>query len=380
MEEYPRYELGPSRPPSEAHSLLLRLTRSCPWNRCEFCTTNKGKKFSLRTVEEIKKDIETVKIIQEKISALSWRTGWGGNTKEAAARVYENPPNDSFRVVALWLYFGGRTVFLQDANSIILRTPDLVEVLKFLKQTLPSIDRITSYGSSKVTARKRLEELKEIHAAGLSRLHIGIESGHDEVLKYVLKGATAEEHIRAGQNVVAAGISLSEYVMPGLGGRKWSQEHARETARVLNEINPDFIRLRSLVLREDLPLYGKYKSGEFELLTDDEVVMEIAEFLKELKVDSNLLSDHIENLLPEVEGKLPEDKEKMLNVINRYLSLPPEERLIYRLGRRTGHYNGLSDIHHPVKRSRIEKLLQHIQGRGEDVEEIIFNLKQGYLV
>jgi radical SAM superfamily enzyme YgiQ (UPF0313 family) len=331
-------------------------------------------------VEEIKKDIETVKIIQEKISALSWRTGWGGNTKEAAARVYENPPNDSFRVVALWLYFGGRTVFLQDANSIILRTPDLVEVLKFLKQTLPSIDRITSYGSSKVTARKRLEELKEIHAAGLSRLHIGIESGHDEVLKYVLKGATAEEHIRAGQNVVAAGISLSEYVMPGLGGRKWSQEHARETARVLNEINPDFIRLRSLVLREDLPLYGKYKSGEFELLTDDEVVMEIAEFLKELKVDSNLLSDHIENLLPEVEGKLPEDKEKMLNVINRYLSLPPEERLIYRLGRRTGHYNGLSDIHHPVKRSRIEKLLQHIQGRGEDVEEIIFNLKQGYLV
>lgn len=380
MEEYPRHELGPSRPPSEAHSLLLRLTRSCPWNRCEFCTTNKGKKFSLRTVEEIKKDIETVKTIQEKINALSWKMGCGGNIKEAAARVYENPPNDSFRVVALWLYFGGKTVFLQDANSIILRTPDLVEVLKFLKQTLPTVNRITSYGSSKVTARKSLEDLKEIREAGLSRLHVGIESGHDEVLKYVLKGATAEEHIRAGQKVVAAGISLSEYVMPGLGGKKWSHEHALATARVLNEINPDFIRLRSLVLREDLPLYQKYKNGEFELLSDDEVVMEIAEFIRELKVTSNLLSDHIENLLPEVEGKLPDDKEKMLDVINQYLSLPPEERLIYRLGRRTGHYNSLSDLYHPVKRRNIERLLQQIQSRGDDVEEIIFNLKQGYLV
>ena len=379
MEEYPSFEMGPSRPPSEAHSLLLRLTRSCPWNRCEFCTTNKGKKFSIRTVEEIKKDIETVKTIQEKIYVLS---GGNGNeeNKRAAARVHENPPNESFWMVSLWLFYGGKTVFLQDANSIVLRTPDMVEVLKFLKQMLPTIDRITSYGSSKVTAHKSLEELKEIHAAGLSRLHIGIESGCNEVLKYVRKGATAEEHIRAGQNVVASGISLSEYVMPGLGGKKWSQKHALETARVINEINPDFIRLRSLVLREDLPLYEKYKSGEFELLSDDEVVMEIAEFVKNLSVSSNLLSDHVENLLPDVEGKLPEDKEKILAVINRYLSLPPEERLIYRLGRRSGHYNGLSDLYHPTKRASMERLLQQIKGSGKDVEGIIFNLKQGYLV
>ena len=377
MEEYPSFEMGPSRPPSEARSLLLRLTRSCPWNKCEFCTTNKGKKFSLRTVEEIKKDIETVKAIQEKI--LSQGDGKEGN-RRVAAHAHENPPNESFWMVSLWLFYGGKTVFLQDANGIVLRTPDMVEVLKFLKQTLPTVERITSYGSSKVTAHKSLEELKEIHEAGLSRLHIGIESGYDEILKYVRKGVTAEEHIRAGQNVVASGISLSDYVMPGLGGKKWSQKHALETARVINEINPDFIRLRSLVLREGLPLYEKYKSGELELLSDDEVAREIAEFIRELKVESNLVSDHIENLLPEVEGKLPEDQENILNVINRYLSLPSEERLIYRLGRRSGHYNGLDDLSHPGKRASMERLLQQIQRSGKDVEDVIFNLKQGYLV
>jgi len=177
MEEYPRYELGPSRPPSEAHSLLLRLTRSCPWNRCEFCTTNKGKKFSLRTVEEIKKDIKTVKIIQEKIKMLD------------LARIYEDPPNDSFRVVALWLYFGGRTVFLQDADSIIMRTPDLVEVLQFLKQTLPAITRITSYGSSRSTARKSLEELKEIHGASKAATMRCCNTSGKEPLPMSMSGA-----------------------------------------------------------------------------------------------------------------------------------------------------------------------------------------------
>lgn len=379
-QEVLQFEMGPSRPPSEAQSLLLRLTRSCPWNRCEFCTSNKGKKFSMRTVEEVKKDIKTVKAIQDKIKEIAWRTGHGDRLKEVAGRIYENPPNNSFRIVALWIYFEATNVFLQDANSIMVPTPDLVEILRFLKQTLPTIKRVTSYGRSKNTTRKSLEELKEIHEAGLTRLHIGMESGHDEVLKFVQKGVTAEEHIEAGKKVVESGISLSEYVMPGLGGRKWAKEHPIQTARVLNEINPDFIRLRSLVLREDLPLYRKMKEGEFELLSDDEVVVEIAVFVQELTVTSNIVSDHIENLLPEVEGKLPEDKGKILDAINRYLALPANEKLIYRLGRRAGYYNGLDDLNIPHKRSSVERLLMQIQRRGEDVEEFIFNLKQGYLV
>lgn len=379
MENYPGFEMGPSRPPSESTSLLLRLTRSCPWNRCEFCTTNKGKQFSLRTVEEIKKDIETVKTIQERIYAFSAGTGSEAD-RRAAARVHENPPNESFWMVSLWLLYGGKTVFLQDADSLVMRTRDMAEVLRFLKQTLPTVERVTSYGSSKTAARKSLEELKELHGAGLSRLHVGIESGCDEVLEYVMKGTTAEEHIRAGKNIVASGISLSDYVMPGLGGKKWSRKHALETARVINEINPDFIRLRSLALREDLPLYEKYKNGEFELLTDDEMVMEIAGFVRELNVGSNLLSDHIENLLPEVEGRLPEDKEKILDLINRYLSLPDDERIVFRLGRRTGNYRCLDDLDNPAKRADMENMLRQIKQSGKDVEEVIFDLKQGYLV
>jgi biotin synthase-like enzyme len=379
MENYPGFEMGPSRPPSESTSLLLRLTRSCPWNRCEFCTTNKGKQFSLRTVEEIKKDIETVKTIQERIYAFS---GGAGSEAErrAVARVHENPPNESFWMVSLWLLYGGKTVFLQDADSLVMRTRDMAEVLRFLKQTLPTVERVTSYGSSKTAARKSLEELKELHGAGLSRLHVGIESGCDEVLEYVMKGTTAEEHIRAGKNIVASGISLSDYVMPGLGGKRWSRRHALETARVINEINPDFIRLRSLALREDLPLCEKYKNGEFDILTDDEIVVEIAEFVSELNVGSNLLSDHIENLLPEVEGRLPEDKEKILALINRYLSLPDDERLIFRLGRRTGNYRCLDDLDNPAKRADMESMLRQIKQNGKEVEEVIFDLKQGYLV
>jgi len=110
------------------------------------------------------------------------------------------------------------------------------------------------------------------------------------------------------------------------------------------------------------------------------VVLEIAEFIKELKVTSNIVSDHIENLLPEVEGKLPEDKEKILDAINRYLSLPPEERLNYRFGRRAGYYDGLIDLYQPAKRGRIETLLQQIETQGKDSEEVILKLKQGYLV
>lgn len=336
-------------------------------------------KFELRSVEEIKKDIEAARIIRDKIQELSRKQG-EGKVKEAAAAVYDDPPNASFRNVALWLYFGAETAFLQDANSLIMRTPELVEVLGFLKETFPSITRVTSYARSKTAGRKTLEELKELHGAGLSRLHIGLESGCDEVLQLVQKGVTAEEHIEGGKKVVESGISLCEYVMPGLGGRSRSQEHAMETARVLNEINPGFIRLRSLALREDLPLYSRLQDSGFEPLADDEVVKEIGEFIQRLEVTSELKSDHIENLLQEVDGKLSQDKEKMLGVINRYLALPPEEKLIFRLGRRTGFFTGLDELDDPAKRARVEQMLRGIRARGEDFEEAIFALKRRFLV
>lgn len=375
------FEMGPSRPPSEAQSLLLRIVRGCPWHRCEFCSSHRTRKLQIRRVDEVKRDIETAKAIADQIREMSWKQGYGGDLKRIAAAVYERPPNDSFRIVALWLFFGGENVFFQDADALIMRTPQLAEVLRFLKKTLPSVTRVTSYGRSKTAAMKTLDELTELHDAGMSRLHIGLESGSDEVLSYVCKGVTAAEHVDGGRKVVESGVSLCEYVMPGLGGRRWRQEHPRETARVLNEINPDFIRLRSLAIREDIPLYRKYASGDFELLTDDEVVQEIRELVERLEVTSYLASDHIENLLQEVEGQLPRDKERMLGHIDRYLAMSDEDRLNFRLGRRMGYYVDLNDFsEHPFKRERVDHIVRGMRSKGEDVELTILNLKKRFLV
>jgi len=337
-------------------------------------------KFGIRSVEEIKRDIKTAKEISEKIKESSWRLGYGDRVKEAAASVYGDPPNESFRNVALWLYSGGKTAFLQDADSLIMKTPQLVDVLKFLCETFPDLARITSYSRSKTAAGKTLEELKELHDAGLSRLHVGLESGCDEVLNFVQKGVTAAEHIESGKKVVESGISLCEYIMPGLGGRRWSGEHARQTAGVLNAIDPDFIRLRSLSMREDIPLYNKLRNGEFELQTDDEVIEEIRELVCELEVTSYLASDHIENLLQDVDGQLPGEKEKMLGVIDRYLALPTEERRNFQLGRRMGYYTGLNDLSNNFQHKKMEQALTDIRNKGEDFNKIIFGLKRRFLV
>jgi len=371
------FDIGPIRPPSEAYSLLIRATRNCPWNRCEFCAVYKGRRFQLRMIEDIKADIETARAISDEIRKLAEREGYMGGVREAAAVVYNDPHyNESVRSVALWLYFGAESAFLQDANSLIMRTPELLNVLSFLKESLPSLSRITSYGRSKTAAKKSIEEMKGIHDAGLSRLHLGLETGCDELLAYTQKGVTAEEQIRGGINVREGGISLSEYVMPGLGGKKWSREHAEQTARVLNEINPDYIRLRTTRIREGMPLLQKIHDGEFELQTEDEVVEEIGIFVEALNCRSELKSDHIINLLPEIEGTLPQDKEEILAVINRYLALPPNERLNYQLGRRAGLYERLDELYDALKHENIEQAIKRIEAESPGgVTEAIENLK-----
>jgi len=122
------FELGPFRPPSEAYSLLIRATRNCPWNRCRFCGMYKGKKFELRPVEEIKQDIEVIKSIRDSIAELAWKSGYGGRLREVAAMVLNKPPSHDFYNIALWMYGGGEYAFLQDANSLIMRTNELTEV------------------------------------------------------------------------------------------------------------------------------------------------------------------------------------------------------------------------------------------------------------
>ena len=378
------FEQGPIRPPSEAYSLLLRITRNCPWNRCEFCHTYKKERFSLRTIEEVKKDIDIVQQIASEIKALSWAQGSGGEvTVPLVNFILQNPQRypEGFRSVTLWLYAGGKNVFLQDGDNLTLKTSQLVEILNYLKDMFPTIERVTTYARAKTVSKKTVAELQDLSRAGLSRIHIGLETGYDLLLQYMKKGVTAQEHIVAGRKVKESGISLSEYVILGLGGKEMWREHAVETAKVLNQINPNFIRVRTLKVLKTMPLYQKLEKGEFTLLTDDETVHEERLLVENLEgITSTFVSDHILNLLEEVEGKLPEEKDKMLGVIDRYLALSAEEKLNFRLGRRAGVYRSLDDLSNPELSHQVKETLRRIElEKPGGVETILSDLMESFI-
>ena len=185
-----------------------------------------------------------------------------------------------------------------------MRTPELIEVIKYLKETFPSIERITSYARAKTIYRKTLEELKGIRAAGLNRLHVGLETGDDELLKHIDKGVTAEQHIIAGRKAKEAGFEFSAYVMPGLGGRTRSEQHAKNTARVLNEINPHYIRLRPFVPRPNTPLFDEYEMGDFQISSPHERLRELKTMMEALTVTSRICFDHMMNAWRKESGEL----------------------------------------------------------------------------
>lgn len=385
MDKELSFEQGPIRPPNEARSLLLRVTRNCPWNQCMFCPVYKGRKFSLRTVEEIKEDIQTARDIADDIKALSWDLGSSGSTDDqVVSHIFGSSTySDSYRSIAAWLYYGTGACFLQDADNLIMKTKDLVEILGFLREKFPNITRVTTYSRSRTIVRKSLESLKQIREAGLDRIHIGLESGYDLLLKFVKKGVSAAQHIEAGRKVIEAGMELSEYVMPGLGGQEMWREHAVETARVLNQINPHFIRLRSLRIPSRVPLYEKLKDGTFTMQTDDMMAEEIRIFIENLDgITSTVTSDHIMNLLEEVAGKMPEDKEKMLGVVKAYQELPESERLIYRVGRRGGAYRSTDDLKSDlVTYEKIKNLMQEVKVKEgiQGVEKFITDMADRYV-
>ena len=372
------YELGPIRPPSEAHSLLIRVTCNCPWNRCRFCPIYKGKKFSLRDVDDIRKDMDIAASLYRDIIDRAAKTGLP--VPEIAAETARATLNDAQRNVAVWTFAGARNCFLQDANSLIMKTPGLVEVIRYIKNTFPSIERITTYARSKTAAQKTPDELKQLREAGLSRIHIGLESGYNPILDFLDKGTTAEDHIRGGRNVKASGISLSEYIMPGAGGKQWWREHALETARVLNEINPDYIRLRTLTVQPRMELAASVADGSFIRADDELTAGEIRLLMERLDVTSRIASDHIINLLPEVEGQLPDDKEKILAVIDRFLAMPQEEKDVYKLGRRLGVYERLDDLEDPERRTEVERVLNEIRSRDDvSLDEVLYRLLERYI-
>ena len=275
-----RYQGPIYRPPSEADSLLIQATVGCPHNRCTFCLVYKnGPRFSVRDVTDIKEDI------------LKARDIYGDCV---------------------------RTLFLPAGNTIAMKTEDLCEILVFAKAVFPEIERVTVYGSSQYIHKKGPQGLKRLAEAGLSRIHVGLESGDDVILKKIKKGTDSREQIQAGKWVMDAGIELSVYVILGIGGKERTEPHARETARVLNQIEPNFIRLRTFVPKINTPLLEDVENGAFQMLGPHEVLQETAVLIKGIEASSYLASDHYTNYI-NLEGRLPGAKNRLLEEIETVL-------------------------------------------------------------
>ena len=271
-----RYEGPIYRPPSEADSLLIQATVGCPHNRCTFCMVYKnGPRFKVRPVADIEKDLA-----------------------EAGKRYGPDI----------------KRIFLPAGNTIAMKTDHLCRVCEYARDLFPNLERITVYGSSQFIFQKGPDEMKRLAAAGLTRIHVGLESGDDETLNRIKKGTTKKQQIEAGRYVTEAGIELSEYVMLGIAGTDRSREHARETADALNAINPHFIRLRTFVPKINTPLLEEIQQGAFEMLGPYGVLTETARIIEHLTVTSNLASDHYTNYI-NLEGRLPQDRARFLEVL-----------------------------------------------------------------
>ncbi|HOP48465.1 MAG TPA: radical SAM protein [Desulfobacteraceae bacterium] len=324
------FEQGVIRPPSEAASLLVRVTRNCPWNRCLICPAYKGVSFSKRSVEEVKRDIDSM--AEEYSSQINMIT----------------------------------SAFLQDADSLVIPIPEVLSILRHLKTRFPKIERITTYARAKTLKKISIEHFKELGEVGLNRIHTGMESGSEKVLKMIQKGSTPEDIIAGGLKVMESGISLSEYIMPGVGGRDLSREHALETARVLNIIRPDFIRVRTFAMHPMSPMQKMVEDGTFIHMSDEEVIAEIRLLVENLdEMHSHFrCGDFSLNLLMQVDGYLDSSKGEMLEELDRFLSLTKEQQKAYSLLQRS-----YPVFQRPIDSVKDEKVLKEVSREIERLEK-----------
>ncbi|RLC03088.1 MAG: radical SAM protein [Deltaproteobacteria bacterium] len=333
------FEMGPIRPVDEADSLLIRTTRGCPWNRCTFCTLYDDMKFSLRSVSEIKKDIL------------------------AAKEYFKGHPFE--------------TCFLQDGDSFVMRTKDLIEILETLRKAFPSLKRISSYGRAQTMVKKTPSAMKEIFNAGLNKLYCGMESGSVQVLESVRKGITPESIIKSACMAREAGMDTTQFIILGLGGKKLSKLHAIETAKVLNEINPDYIRLLTIGVKPGSGLDRQMAKKEFSLPSEAQIIAEQRLLLEHLEgITSHYANHHSVDLLLEIRGQLPGDKNRLLAILDRFLSLSDVDQINFVLGRRLGYYRQLSDMKNDIQYRAVEKQTRKIRQTDPDsFEEIFHNLR-----
>jgi hypothetical protein len=275
---------------------MVRVTRGCKWNRCKFCGIypNLGQPdFSIRPIEEVKHDIDLLKELHPK----------------------------------------PETAFLGDSDPLLIPLEDCIELLKYIRNVFPDLKRVTAYARASTLHKKGPDALKKLAGAGLNRVHIGLESGDTEILRFQKKGQLPELVIETGKWLKVAKIEVSFYVLLGLGGKDRWKEHMDGSAAVINAVNPEFIRLRRLWLysREETgtgecPLWEDIRAGKYSPQTPEGTVLELRRLIEKLDgVTSYIACDHANNYI-NVKGKMPKDKNLMLEEIDAFLKLPEEER------------------------------------------------------
>lgn len=269
------YEGRLYRPPSEANSLIIQATIGCSHNQCSFCSMYKDKSFRIRKTAAILEDI-------------------------ASGR-------QQFPII--------NRVFLADGDALIIKTEDLVRILDDIKTIIPECERVGVYASPKSIHTKSLEELKLLRKKGLNIAYLGVESGSDKVLLDINKGVHSAELIQCGKKLKDAGIIVSVTLISGIGGQDHWKEHAVASAKVINEINPDYLGLLTLMVEEGTNLKRDVEQGDFKMLSPEEITKETILLLRELNTENTIFrSNHPSNYIP-LKGILNQDKKRMIHAL-----------------------------------------------------------------
>ena len=367
------FELGPIRPPSEAMSLLVRVIRNCTWNRCTFCPVYKGTTSSQRDVEDVLADVDAMAACAGILREKGWMAARTRGSQGASGTPPFELPREAYQV-ELFLRGGAKTVFLQDADPCAVKPEKLAAVIRRVHERFPSVERVTTYGRASTLSRRAPGDLALLAEAGLTRVHLGLESGADEVLMAIAKGCSSGDVIAAGERVLGAGLELCFYLMPGLGGRAAAAAHVAGSARVIRAVaqaapdgNPLVVRLRTAAVVPSTPLGAREAAGEFVLPDDVEVAQELRDLLEQLgDARFELRSDHVLNLLNELEGSLPGDRGRLIALLDEYLGWPRDDQARFAVGVRLGLFRRLADYDDPARRRALDRQFSSYEDPSAD--------------
>ena len=377
------FDIGAIRPPSEMTSLLLRITENCTWNKCNFCTLYQNQKFKMRNINDIKKDIDNMFYYKELIFSRIEENKFNIEKAKSDFDNLSEIEKECYTMIYSWIFEGKmKSLFLQDANSIIVKSDILSDIIIYIKNKFPEIEKITTYGRADTLSNIKIEDYMKLKNAGLTRIHSGFESSSDNVLKLINKGTTQLQQIDCGLKIKEANIEFSIYFMPGCGGRKFSYENAIETAKVINKIEPNFIRLRTFVVKYNSYMENLVKQNKFVECTDIEKLKEIKLLIENIdNCNSYIISDHIINLLKNIEGNLKIDKNSIISYIDEFLNLNEHKQKIFQILRRSGYnddYKNINKIPSTVI-NNVKDYIDKIYNNKHNFEDVLKNYLNNYI-